>query len=680
MNNVFLFLAFFLVFIPSFFVYAVETGESASKDTIGELLLFYDEAELFIASRHETPVHEAPAIASVISDREIRNMGARNLFDILEKVPGIGVSIGSIPVLSSVEIRGIKTLWSEKILVMIDGHRVNGFLNGSGVIHFGDMSVDFIKRVEIIRGPGSALYGADAFLGVINVVTKQPEDIDGVQVTAGGGSFDTQHANLMFGHSGKDSGVSGFFDYLDTDGPSSFIEQDAIGNSGNTLDWREKKELGFNIFWKDFTLRGRYQKNDNGPYIGTASVLNDETVMRFGNVGFLDLAYSKPITKKLDIQTRLYADFMKIDNYFEIFPEGFPGYPEGALGNPKSKQRIVGVETMVDYRLAAHLLTTGFMYENDRLYDVKHSTNFDPLTFIPLGSYQDISSWGNFNEDHTRDIWALYLQDIWDINPAVSLTCGVRYDHYSDFGGTVNPRAGFVWEFMDDTSVKLLYGSAFRAPSFTELYQKNNPSNVGNANLAPEEIDTYEVGLERRLGKDFTLRLDYFYSKMKNLIIIGEKPSLTDPAENVNQGTAKVDGIEAEFAYDFGNDAYGYINYCYQHPTNGETGQRLPEVPNHKVNALVNYSPWKYLNANVGVSWIGKRPRDNNDTRQDLPAATLVDLTLIVRNFYKTLEFRGSAYNLFDEDYRDPSPYPVQVPHDYPTNERMFLIEARYTF
>ncbi|MCB2184638.1 MAG: TonB-dependent receptor [Desulfobulbaceae bacterium] len=669
-----------LLFAASFSSAQIHNISDDRLASLEDLLLFYEEEELFIATRHETPVHTAPAIASVVTDREIRNMGARTLLDVLKKIPGIGVSIGHIPVVRSVEMRGIRTLMSEKILIMIDGHRVNDSLSGTAAIHFGDMSVDFIKRVEVVRGPGSALFGANAFLGVVNIVTKSAEDINGVQVTTGGGSFDTLHGNVLFGHSVENVKMSGYYDYLDTDGPTSFIEQDVLGNSGDTLNWQEKEEMGLNVSWRDFTLRGRYQTNENGPYIGTASALNDESVLRFGTAGYLDLDYVKTIDQGTDVRVRVYGDYVAGENYFEIFPEGFPGYPQGMIGDPQSKQKLFGGEMALNYELANHQFTTGGMFENQQLYGVKHRTNYHPLTFAPLGSVQDISDWGNFNEETTRDIWALYLQDIWNINNKATLTVGIRQDHYSDFGGSTNPRAGFVWEFSENSTLKLLYGSAFRAPSLTELYQKNNPSNIGNLDLIPEEIKTWEAGIEQRIHKNVILRLDYFYSKMENLIIIGDKPSVTEPAQNENKGQAKVDGIEAELHFDLGSNTYGFLNYCYQHPRDGYTGEHLPDVASHKINALLNVAPWKYLNANVSLSWIGERSRAAGDAREDLSPSTLIDLSLIVKEFYKTLEIRGTVYNLFDETYLDPSPYPVQVANDYPTNERMFLVEARFTF
>ncbi|MDH4028843.1 MAG: TonB-dependent receptor plug domain-containing protein, partial [Nitrospirota bacterium] len=222
---------------------AFEPAELQTK-TAEELLMFFEEEELIIATRTAVPVRKAPAIATVITDKEIRNMGARNLLDILRKVPGVGVGIHDLSAYHAIEIRGVRTTWSEKVLFMIDGHRLNTELEGSSIVTFLYMSADAIKRVEVIRGPGSALYGANAFVGVINVVTKKPEDINGLQVTAGGGSFDTQHYSMLFGHDGQDLKMSWYLDHLKTGGPRYFIEQDAAGNSGHTEEHQEKPDIG----------------------------------------------------------------------------------------------------------------------------------------------------------------------------------------------------------------------------------------------------------------------------------------------------------------------------------------------------------------------------------------------------------------------------------------------------
>jgi len=311
-------------------------------ETAEDLLLFFEVEELVIATRHKIPVKKAPAIATVITAKEIRNMGARNLLDILRKVPGIGVSIHDMSAYDAVEIRGIKTSTSEKILFMVDGHSVNNIVTGDSLKTFIYLSADAIKRVEVIRGPGSALYGANAFVGVINVVTKKAEDINGLQVTAGAGSFNTQHYNLIFGHKENELKISGYLDYLDTDGQSRFIEEDAIGNSGKTDDNQEKPEMGLYIEYKNITLKGGYLKNNGGPYIGAGLALNDESVQKWEQY-YIDIAYSDDITDKTDITARLYGDFARHNPYWEIYPEGYMGiYTDGLIGNPSGKERTLG--------------------------------------------------------------------------------------------------------------------------------------------------------------------------------------------------------------------------------------------------------------------------------------------------------------------------------------------------
>jgi iron complex outermembrane receptor protein len=638
------------------------------------------EVEVVLATRNPLPVHKAPAIASVVTERDIRNMGARTLLDVLRIIPGLGVSIAPIPVFHSIEVRGIKTLFSEKVLLMIDGHTTNDAMQSSSAHKFEYMSVEKIKRIEVIRGPGSALYGANAFAAVINVVTKTAVDINGLQLTAGGGSFDTQHYNILFGHTHGKLKITGSIDYLDTDGPSSFVEQDVIGNSGDTLMWQERPDVNLNLSYGDFILSGGYIENRMGPYIGASSALNKQTEQEWAQY-WADLQYKATMTEQLSVKARLYGYLIESDPYWELFPPGMRLgpylYSDGMIGYPASKHWKLGGEITTDYSLADHLITAGIFGEHVDQYEVVSYGNFHPLTYAPLDSFQPIAS---FNQEVTRDIWALYIQDVWNILDNLSLTIGLRHDNYSDFGGTTNPRAGLVWELADDTSLKLLYGSAFRAPGFAELYHSNNPSLVGNPQIEPEEIETYEAGVEHHFLNKYALKFNYYYNKISELIVEGPKTSPIIAPQYVNQGEATVEGVEVELKAEWGNEMYGFINYSYADPRDDETDNKLPDVAEHRVNVGINVEPWKYLNGNVTVSWIGERTRADEDIRDDLSPSTLVDVTLIGKNFYKSLEIRGSVHNLFDENYRDPSPFPGPVPNDHPTNERILMVEFRYTF
>ena len=613
----------------------------------------------------------------ILADRDLRD-----LMDILRRVPGLGISVSDTGLFPTVEVRGIKSTLSEKILFMMDGHRLNTSLNGSATAYYTDMPVESIKRVEVIRGPGSALYGASAFMAVINIVTKEADDINGVQFTLGSGSFQTSRGNILFGHKGEKFEVTGQIDHIDTNGPASLIEQDADGISGYTSEWKEKTDISLNLIYKDFTFRSRYIWKRMGANTGISYALNDESIQDYQS-GYLDLSYKNDITEKLDLTVRLFMDRTVNDPLWEQHSEGYTSggftYTDGVVGNPRATGKTLGTEVTADYKLQSHLITTGIMFENERQYDTGRSINFDPVTFAPT-TFQDVTATGNYTRDEARHLWAVYLQDIWDITKEASLTIGVRHDQYSDFGGTTNPRAGFVWEFIEGTSLKLLYGSAFRAPTFAELYYFSNPVWGGNPALKPEEIQTYEAGIEHRFLQKHTLKLNYFFNDIKDLIVFGTAPAGSSLRTYENSSNVEIQGIELELLSAFGNETYSYANYTYQDPKNSTTGARLPNVPLHRANAGVNFVPWKHLNTNINVSWTGKRSRAAGDTRNELPSKTLVDMTVIANKFHKNFELRGSLYNIFDEDYRDPTPYPVKIPNDYPANRRMFIVEARYTF
>ncbi|MEW6602016.1 MAG: TonB-dependent receptor plug domain-containing protein, partial [Nitrospirota bacterium] len=239
------------------------------SSTAEDLLFFFDEEELIIATRNTVPVKKAPAIATVVTEKEIRNMGALNLMDVLKTVPGIGVSITEYGD-TMFEVRGIRTQMSEKILLMIDGHPMNGNFSGSALRHlFNDLTVENIKRVEIVRGPGSALYGANAFVAVINVVMKEAADTNGLQLKGGYGSSDTRHLSATGGKVfGDDVRISGSIDYFRSDGAKIRIEEDILSGTpfstapGNAFIGVEKTDLFLRTSLGDLTFRGHYLKKD----------------------------------------------------------------------------------------------------------------------------------------------------------------------------------------------------------------------------------------------------------------------------------------------------------------------------------------------------------------------------------------------------------------------------------
>ncbi|MEW6739193.1 MAG: TonB-dependent receptor plug domain-containing protein [Nitrospirota bacterium] len=659
---------------------------SQAKDTTKEeLLLFYEEKDLVVATKRATPLRKAPAIATIITAEEIKNMGARNLMDVLKMATGIGVSINEFG-RYMFEVRGIRTATSEKILVMIDGHRLNESYTGSALANiYNDLPAENIKQIEIIRGPGSALYGANAFVAVINIITKNSDDIKGVDVSATGGSFDTKKFNLLTGGSYEKLQVSGSIDYLNTNGPKLVIDKDRFAGQsytaapGRTDMSLEKADMFLKASYGDLTFKGQYINKDRGAYIGNSYALTDENFITFRNF-WTELSYKQSITDNFSSSLRLYFDQFEQDGKLELFPEGYPGFPDGVVGAPLLKNRTLGTELQFEYEFSDNnQLIFGGLYENIRQFDVKHFANFNPNTLAPLGSFQDITYRWNFNKDTRREIWAAFIQDEWDIRDNFNITAGVRYDHYSEFGDTTNPRIGIVWGFIENADLKLLYGQAFRAPNFLELYNANNPTVAGNPNLKPEKIRTYEVAVGYRFTDNFRIDVDYFTNLIDDLIA---RDTSVSPPQYANKQGARVRGIEVELTGNYSTSNYWRLSYTYQEPKDSDTNMRLPDVPSQRATASLNYELSKYINSHIDVLWTGSRPRASGDTRGKMPHYATVDLNLIAKNIYKNLEIKGSVHNLFDKRYKDPdtSGSLQRIPNDFPREGISALVTVSYKF
>lgn len=664
----------------------------ASADrTERELLLFFEEQDLVTATRRATSLRKAPAIATIVTAEEIRNMGARNLLDVLKTVPGLGISVNEFGS-NLIEVRGIRTGASEKILVMIDGHSLNRNTNGSALLYnfAGKIPMENVRQVEVVRGPGSALYGNSAFLGTVNIITRNAEEIDGLEVKAGGGSFDTFKGNLVGGGAvGEKLTLSGSLDYFKTDGPKLSVEADTLTGTpfsmapGKTDSRSRHSEAFFNVGYGDLSFRGHYQEQKESFFLGIASALTDDSYNSLENY-WGELAYDLRLAEKLSANLKLRHDFYHQGaSKVKIFPNGFAGaFPNGAIGKPMVKNRTLGGEVQVDWDpFEGNHLIAGVSYEALRQYDVRQEANFDPATFADIGPVQPVANW---NKDVTRRIFAAYLQDEWELPARVNLTAGLRYDRYSDFGDTVNPRAALVWSFLENADLKLLYGQAFRAPNFQELYNINNPIVVGNPDLKPERIKTYEAGLAWRLDRRFAANLNYFHSAIDDQI---GWDTATTPAVNANIGNSKTQGVETGINGDYGSDIRWKATYAWQDPRDADTDRRLPYVPSHRASGSIDYGLTKYLNLHGDLLWTGTRPRGAGDDRPKMPAYATVDLAATLKNVFKTLELQATVRNLFDKRYKDPDTSGgnvnlagtgPKVPGDFPREGISFFVTASY--
>ncbi len=655
--------------------YAFELAELKSE-TADDLLLFFEEEEILtLATKQLQSVKEAPAIATVITAEQIRVMGARDIVDVLRRIPGIGMTKGHYGK-EEIEVRGIKTINSEKVKFLLNGLSVNMLFDGGYAFLFDGLSLDNVKRIEVIRGPGSALHGANAFSAVINVVTKDGEDMDGIIATVGRGSFDTNKINLQAGKRFKTLDVAFALDYLTTDGAKLRVDKDVLGNSGHTIEYEDKLETELKLSYNDFSLRSKYIKRVNARYLGVGFALNDDTEVD-ARLYLAELLYNHKFGPEINVLAKTYFLRIRGNGFWEAVPENaIPGFPDGQKVLSNINNRTYGAEIQADYELfAGNLITLGLVSEKREQYDLEQKTNFDPETGAAWGEMRDIP----LNREVTRKIQAIYLQDIWDMTKDISLTLGVRHDNYSDFGDTTNPRIAVVWNFLSNWDTKFLYGTAFRAPSFVELYNQNNTIELGNPDLKPEMIETFEVSLGYSAVDHTSVRGTYFHNDFEDKIQSVVDPSIPGFSRFKNTGGAEVNGIEAEIKTKLKKNLRAYTNYTYQYPVDKETDSRLPDVPSHKGNIGFNAFLYKHLNINANLFLSDERPRAEGDGRGPLPGYGLVDLTVILENIYHGFELRGSVYNLFDKDYSDPAPANT-VENDLPREGRSYFAELRYIF
>ncbi len=197
-------------------------------DTENALADFYgDEDFVSIATGNKTLIHQAPSVASVFTAEQIKNMGAVDIDDVLETVPGLHVSRFSNGYLPIYTFRGVYSVYNPQVLMLINGVPITQSFIGNRNQVWSGMSVEAIARIEVIRGPGSALYGADAFAGVINIITKNADDIKENEVSVRSGSFSTKDIWLTLATNYGDLKYSAIFEYHKTDGATRTIESDA---------------------------------------------------------------------------------------------------------------------------------------------------------------------------------------------------------------------------------------------------------------------------------------------------------------------------------------------------------------------------------------------------------------------------------------------------------------------
>jgi iron complex outermembrane receptor protein len=629
---------------------------------------------VYAASRHEQSSSEAPASVTIVTSEEIRRYGWRTMLDILRSIRGFYGSYDRN--YSSLGVRGILRPgdYNTRILMLVDGHRVNDMIYGqNGLTYDFPVDVDLIDRVEVVRGPSSSLYGSNAFLAVVSVITRRGTAVKGVELSGAAASYDTYKGRATLG-----SRTSGGTEYLlsatgyKSQGDDLFFPEFAATNGGTASGMDGERQAGIfgSVSFGDFSVRGVY--NSRMKEVPTASygtIFNDPRFKTWDDRAWVDLSWRKNFSDRTEVNARVYYDWY---HYYADYP--FAGV-DNTSGSPvdytyinKDGARVqwYGAELLLSHRFGdSHRVTTGAEYRD--------AFQMDQWNYNENPYFQAL-------DDHrTEQVYALFLQDEIVLGGGVTVIAGLRYDHYSTFGGTTNPRLAVVWNPRAGTTLKLLYGRAFRAPNAYEMYYDDQGlSQFGNPSLTPETIESLEAVLEQTLGEKVRFTVTGFQNRINDLIsqVSFDPADPASPSIFRNIGEAWVTGGEAEI--EGKSSGYeGKLSYTYQNAEDRSTGEWLTNSPRQLLKGQVSAAFWE------------ERIVPALDFRYGGPRRTLAgnlaggytvaNFTLSGRRLLPGVEVSASVYNLFDKAYADPGGQ-EHVQDTIPQDGRSFRVKVTAHF
>ncbi|MFQ5561817.1 MAG: TonB-dependent receptor, partial [Nitrospinota bacterium] len=358
----------------------VNSQPATDSSGFAEESWFYEDSAS-IGSLSLEPISHIPGVVSVISKEMVSAMGARLLTDVLKQVPGFDLSYNNFGEFF-LAIRGIDK--PSNVLVLVDGNRFNDFYSGDPLF---DIPVDNIDRIEILRGPGSSLYGTNAMVGVVNIITKKEL---GFNARLGGGKFDTWKANVQFGNFLGDLELFGFFETYNTKGGDALIEEDLAKQQnvphltpGRINDEKKKIQGYFGGNFAGYKGTFNLYKEERGPNVGYRKVMARGSSV---DTTYLSLALEKTFTimPGLDFSPRFFADHRQRDINIQLYPPYFMSLDQTRtvfLSGPWQLKKYQTFHYGSELRLIGRTDETstfnaGVVFENSLLLNTDYKTNY----------------------------------------------------------------------------------------------------------------------------------------------------------------------------------------------------------------------------------------------------------------------------------------------------------------
>ncbi|MBN1621287.1 MAG: TonB-dependent receptor [Endomicrobiales bacterium] len=511
-----------------------------------EELLFMEIPSIFTSTLKEQKATEAPSPVYVVTAAEIKKKGYYTLKDIMDDVPGFcDISDANENI---VAVRGAFASTTNKILILINGHRMNDLNLGRwNVDQF--LGIDAVERIEFIHGPGSALYGTGALLGVVNIITKEGKDVDGSYVRAKGGSFNNE-LNYTWGK--KIDDLDAFFNFTFNDAVGAEIDSPAALNVVPAGVTQTDGKVYWNKYMKNWSALGSIRHNNTVLHVRRGHYRRATPRCPNGSYYDFDLEKWYPSYNEDDFYADLSVTIKLDDNkelvlnpsfhYFELKEQSWIG-TYGANLLPPYGSRSGQFTEEVHSRMK--------IYFKEQVNDKLHLTiGYDGI----YSDFQRSMGWTLTNGTNIAltpyyiDRGILFLngiigQAIYDASDIISVTAGLRYDDFAEQADSaVTPRLGFIIKPIDKLVLKVLYGKSYLAPQWA--HQRSYSGNLtfkSNPDLKPEDLQAIDLIADYRMDK-VNLWIDIFQNTVDNII---SAKSVGGVQQYTNLGTSKYMGVEA---------------------------------------------------------------------------------------------------------------------------------------
>lgn len=610
------------------------------------------DVKVVTATQHLQKSSDTPANITVITAKQIRDWGIHDLKEALQLVPGVN-TYQSYFGYKHVNFRGVsQELYTNKSSVLINGHPAYDSLFGDA--RTGYVPIEAIERIEVIRGPGSVLYGTNAMAGVVNIITKKGNgEKGGVTVRAGSDDYHYTEAQYL----GENFTIA--VSERDDDGYDYSGVLDEAGSPVDLDHHHDLKNLFLDVFGESWRINiGAFDENQKK--FGTLTAVS--TTGQHENKGyFFDVNKS---FKVLDGDLNFWLRYDNLDMSFDsasFFPTGDPykhfTEVERTTFEAQYKKRI---DEQLDYMVGAS-------YE-------KHES--DPFIFQSLvdGSINPFSAYPNNSPEYEN--LAVYGQLQYKLNNQWISTLGMRWEDNDDSGSSeLIPQLGLVYRFSEDTTYKFLYGEAFRSAVFYEKYVNSPPALTGNPDLDRETIKTFEIAVESRLNKTNSITLAAYYLDIDDEIQRVDEGLGAGPVFQNAEGR-EMYGLELQWVSKLSDTLNLTLNSTLRDGEEKASGKGV-YFSNFDLTAILEYNfrpDWRFSLIN---NYVGEHDYLLIDgSGGNVSAYNLTDIHLAhsIDNF----EFSAEVKNLFDEDYTLPEPARRRIAEIPGGPERSFYFTVRY--